>query len=173
MVETLEILKYTLPSLIVFFTAYFLVKSFIINDQRIRKSELITENQKIITPIRLQAYERVTLFLERISPESLIIRVNQPGMTSKQLQSGLLSNIRDEFEHNLSQQIYMTHQAWEIIKSAKGNIIKLINTASDKVKPNAPALDLSKTIIEIMMEINKSPTNIAIEFLKKEIDEFF
>ena len=173
MTDILEILKYIIPSLIVFFTAYFLIKWFITNDQKKRNFEIISDSQKIITPIRLQAYERVTLFLERISPESLIMRVNQPGMTSKQLHSGLLSHIRAEFEHNLSQQIYMSHQSWEIIKSAKGNITKIINTAADRVKPEDPALELSKTILEMVMELDKSPITMAIECLKKEIQQFY
>lgn len=106
--EILEIIKYTLPAAIVFLTAYFLIMALIKNDQDKRKHEIILQNQKTVTPIRLQAYERIILFLERISLESLIMRTNKKGISSKELQASMLNTIRSEFEHNLSQQIYLT-----------------------------------------------------------------
>jgi len=109
--EILEVLKYTLPALIVFLTAYFLIRAFIRNDQDKRKHEIVLQNQKNVTPVRLQAYERVILFLERISLESLIMRTSKQGMTSKQIQTSMLNTIRAEFEHNLSQQVYITPAA--------------------------------------------------------------
>ena len=133
--EILEILKYIVPALIVFITSYLLIKMMVKNDGDRRNKEIILQNQKTITPLRLQAYERAVLFLERISLESLILRVNKQGMTSKQLQSEILSAIRAEFEHNLSQQIYMGPQVWEVIKNARINtsfwrriVNKTINT---------------------------------------------
>jgi hypothetical protein len=169
--EILEILKYTLPAFIVFLTAWLLIRAFINRDVQARRSEIVMQNQRIITPIRLQAYERITLFLERIAPENMLMRVTQPGMLSKQLQTELLASIRAEFEHNLSQQIYMTPQAWEVIKNAKNNTIKLINLVADKVKSDAPALELSKAILEMVMELESSPSTAALEFLKKEINQ--
>ncbi|MCK4661218.1 MAG: hypothetical protein KAT68_00020 [Bacteroidales bacterium] len=173
MTEILEILKYIIPALIVFITAYFSIRYFIKHDQKLKKMELVLENQKLITPIRLQAYERLTLFLERISPQSMIMRTQKPNMTCKQLQTKLLSTIRSEFEHNLSQQVYISNKAWEVIKNSKENTVKIINSASGKLKPNAPAMELSKNIIETIFEINKSPSQIAIEYLKNEIRQLF
>ncbi len=117
--DVAEILKYTLPALIVFLTAVFMMRYYMNKEIRERKTDLVIRNQQTITPLRLQAYERMALFLERITPESLLMRVNQPGLTSQQLQSQLLTIIRAEFEHNLSQQIYITAQAWEVVKNAK------------------------------------------------------
>lgn len=171
--EILDILKYTLPALIVFFTSYFLIKAFIQNDQEKRKHEIILQNQKTITPIRLQAYERVTLFLERVSLESLIMRTSKQGMTSKQIQTSMLNTIRAEFEHNLSQQVYMTSAAWELIKNAKSNTIKIINSSADHVKPGAPAIEFSRYILEKVIEMDKEPTKVALEYLKKEVSTFF
>lgn len=171
--EILDILKYTLPALIVFFTSYFLIKAFIQNDQEKRKHEIILQNQKTITPIRLQAYERVTLFLERVSLESLIMRTSKQGMTSKQIQTSMLNTIRAEFEHNLSQQVYMTSAAWELTKNAKSNTIKIINSSADHVKPGAPAIEFSRYILEKVIEMDKEPTKVALEYLKKEVSTFF
>jgi len=170
--EILEILKYTLPALIVFLTAYLSIQSFIKSEQERRKHEIKMMNEKMITPIRLQAYERLVLFLERISPDSLIMRTNEPRMISSRLQSAMLTTIRAEFEHNLSQQLYVTNQAWEVVKSAKTNVIKIINMAADYVKPDSPSIELSKVILESIMEISKTPGMVAIEFLKKEVEVY-
>ncbi len=168
-----EVLKYTLPSLVVFATAYFLIKSHLEAEERKRVLEYKSKNQNLITPIRLQAYERLSLFLERISPNSLIFRVQIPNMKAADLQKELLGLIRVEFEHNLSQQIYITKEAWQVIKSAKEQVIKIINSSADKVDANAPALLLSKTILENTIKAGASPTDIAIEFIKKEASTFF
>lgn len=99
---------------------YFLVKSFFDNESKSRMMELKKGNRELITPVRLQAYERVTLFLDRISPNSLVMRTYKAGMTGRMLQGELIKSIRSEFEHNMSQQIYMSNQAWELVKNSKG-----------------------------------------------------
>ena len=127
------------------------------------------QNSRTITPIRLQAYERVVLFLERISLESLLVRTNTPGMSAAQLHTALLSTIRSEFEHNLSQQIYMTQQAWEVVKNARSNTIKLINTEFEKAPPTATGLEFSRLLLEKVMEMEKESTKTAIEYIKNEV----
>ena len=169
----LEILKYTLPSLIVFGTAYLIIKTFVDNDQKKRKIEIRLANQKTITPIKLQAYERLTLFLERISPESMIVRIQDPKMTSGFLHQALLKTIRAEYEHNLSQQIYVSTNAWAVVKTAKENVVKLVNNSADRVDKKSPSFELSKVILETMMSNNIMPTNTAIDFLKKEVSNYF
>ncbi|HDR90239.1 MAG TPA: hypothetical protein ENN63_11515 [Bacteroidetes bacterium] len=171
--DIIEMIKYSVPALIVFFTAFFMMRYYMQKEARERKVDLVIRNQQTITPLRLQAYERLALFLERINPESMLMRVNQPGMNSQQLQSQLLATIRAEFEHNLSQQIYITPQAWEVVKNAKNNTIKLINTSADKVKPNAPAMELNRHILEKVIETEAAPSQAALEFLKKEVSTFF
>lgn len=173
MSEILEILKYTLPAIIVLIATIFIVKQIVKNDQSRRNYEIVSKNQQLITPIRLQAYERLTLLLERISPESLIMRVSKPNMTAKQLQSELLSTIRSEFDHNVSQQIYVTHQVWEIIKNSRTKLTQLINSAASRVKPDAPAINLSKLILEDLVNQEKSPMSLALEALKNEVKMFY
>jgi hypothetical protein len=173
MTEFLEILKYVLPSLVVFLTAAWIMQAFLKREDSRRKLEVSLKNYKTITPIRLQAYERIVLFLERVSPESLILRVTRQGMTAKQLQSEMINSIRAEFEHNLSQQVYISNEAWELVKSARSNLIKMINTCAENVNPEAPAFNLSKAILEAVMEMDKQPSNQAIDFLKKEMQTYF
>ena len=168
-----DILKIVLPSLLVFLAGYLALARLLRDEADRRKAERTFTNQRISTPIRLQAYERLVLFLERISPESMIVRVNQPGMTSQKLQTALLSNIRAEWEHNLSQQLYVSNEAWELTRNAKGNVIKLINICAEKIEPDAPSIVFSQKILEILVDLEQHPTSLAIELLKKEVAEFF
>ncbi len=169
----LEILKYTLPALIVFLTAFLIIRAMIKNEEQKRNLEINLASQKTILPLRLQAYERITMFLERISPESLIIRANQPNMTAQQLQNELVNTIRAEFDHNLSQQVYISHEAWEMVKKARGSIIQLINAASEQIKPDASSITLSKKILEMIMEHKVTPIGTALGFIKKEVQQLY
>jgi len=169
----LEIIKYTLPSLIVFITAYYILKAQLENNEKSRRFELKLENQKVITPIRLQAYERLILLLERISPETLIIRVTISGKSNKQLQKELLQSIRAEFEHNLSQQLYVSTGAWDIVINARESIVKQINTFALNVKPEDSAIELSKEILENQINIKHLPARLAIDYLKNEANKYF
>ena len=94
-------------------------------------------------------------------------------MTAKQLHSELLSSIRAEFDHNISKQVYISNEAWELIISARGKVIHLINTAADQVKDEATALTLSQQIFEMTMELVIQPTKEAMKFLKKEMEQFY
>ncbi len=164
-----DILKISIPSLIVFFTAWVLLKNMIKNDQDKRRQELILQNSRTVTPIKLQAYERIVLFLERISLESLLVRVSSADMSVTQLHTALLNAIRSEFEHNLSQQIYMSQQAWEVVRNARSNMIKIINNEVEKMPANSPGMALSKQLLERIMELDKEPTRAAIEYIKNEV----
>jgi hypothetical protein len=169
----LEVLKYTVPSLVVFLVVYYIIHSYFEDQERKRSMKSALKNRKIMTPLRLQAYERIILFLERISPESLILRIGQPGMTSKDLQTEMLTVIRAEFEHNLSQQLYLSNEAWEMVKSARSNTVKLINLMSEKVQGDAIYLTLSTAILEEIMEAECTPSSKAIDFLKNEVQKLF
>jgi hypothetical protein len=164
-----DILKISIPALMVFFTAWLVLRNMIRNDQDKRRQELILQNSRTVTPIKLQAYERIVLFLERISLESLIVRVSTSDMTAPQLHSALLNTIRSEFEHNLSQQIYMSQQAWEVVRNARSNMIKIINSEAEKMPANSSGMALSKQLLESIMQLEKEPTRAAIDYIKGEI----
>ncbi len=165
----IDIIKITVPALLVMITAWLVIWYLLKNDQDKRRQEIILQNSRTVTPIKLQAYERIVLFLERISLESMLIRINSPGMSASQLHSSLLSTIRSEFEHNLSQQIYMSPQAWEVVKNARSNMIKIINTEIEKMPEKATGMEFSKKLLETVMELDKEPTRTAIEFIKAEV----
>jgi len=169
----LEILKYTVPALIVFLTVVVMLRTWSKNEDKRRKSEFNMHISDDILPVRLQAYERSILLLERISPESMIMRISRNDYSARQFQQELLSNITSEFEHNIAQQTYLSKEAWEKIKSAKNVIINLINETAKEVKPDASGPTLGKLMLEHLSELNNPPSQAAIDFLKQEVKTLF
>lgn len=169
---TFEIVKIILPAGIVFLTTYYLVKNFLDHESRKKTLDLKLANQAVLTPIRLQAYERIVLFLERINPGSMVMRANK-NTSAAIFQGELLKTIRSEFEHNLSQQIYMSNKAWDAVIRAKEETVKLINVAGSKVSPDATGMELAQTIIAVSSQLTDLPTKTAIDMIKKEIGKEF
>ncbi len=169
-----EILKIILPAGAVFLAVYFLVKRFFDNEEKRREHELKKATLGTITPQKIQAYERLVIFLERIHPNNLVIRVNKHGYTSRQLHLELVTAIKTEYDHNISQQIFVSHGAWELVKTSKEEIIKLINISATKVSQDSPSNDLAMMVLNITANLDKKmPNEIALEFIKKEISKIF
>ncbi|HYV93192.1 MAG TPA: hypothetical protein VE978_15570 [Chitinophagales bacterium] len=172
--DVLDILKYTIPSVITFLTAYAVLKLFVTGERDRRDLEIRAAHYKDALPIRLQAFERLTIFLERITPTSLIQRVNKPGMTALDLQKALLANIRIEFEHNLSQQIYISHETWGMLVQVKEELIGIINRVSTEIPDSASGKDLSRAIIEYFINNDQvMPTQKALDTLKIEVKKIY
>ncbi|MHB8261574.1 MAG: DUF7935 family protein [Bacteroidia bacterium] len=169
----LEILKILIPAAAVFAATYFIVKTFLTNEQKRRDYELRKSQMNATTPIRLQAYERIIIFLERIEPNNLVLRINKVGINVSTLHAELVKTIKTEYEHNISQQIYVSANAWHLVKAAKEETIKLINISVTKVSENAKGQELSQVILHIASSVEKTPTQIAIEFLKTEVARHF
>jgi len=168
-----EILKYTLPALFVFLSTYLVLAKLLNNERKRLQTEVTLNNQKYITPIRLQAYERMELLLERISPQSLVLRTHKQGITNQEMQNILLKNIRMEFEHNMAHQLYISDKAWEMVRMAKEDCIKFINQTALQTKPDGNSLQLCKLILEQMLNRELDPTTKAINYLKEEIRTLF
>lgn len=153
--------------------ALIIIRYWFLQKKRLSPSISSDDGQKIILPLRLQAYERIILFLERISPANLIMRVNKPEMNSVQLQSALVKVIREEFEYNLSQQLYISPKAWELVKNAKEETIKLINIASGKTQETSASGELVKALIDLSVETDQLPVSLAIDAIKNEMQKLF
>ena len=169
----LEILKYVVPSLVVFAATYFVIQKFMDNEHRKQLLLLRKENQQITTPLRLQAYERLVLLLERIALNNLVLRIHQQGMSSKILQKELIKAVEREFDHNLVQQIYISSTTWGHIKKTKEDVIKIVNLAATQMRDNSTGAELGKKIFEIIVKMESSPTHNSIVLLKKEIRQLF
>lgn len=154
---------------------YLLVKRYFDNEQKERllqmKIDERRETLKVVTPIRLQAYERMALFLERISPDSLVLRCYQPGMDLKLLQGVMTKNIRDEWEHNLSQQVYLASGTWARIREAKDEMVNLVNSSAVTLTDTDDPTRLAASIFASAAK--HLPTDKALEELHKEINELF
>lgn len=168
-----DLLKITLPALILLIAMVLLAKSYIDRDYKIRLLELRMQNAQTVLPIRLQAFERMTLFLERITPSNLLIRVSGGGQTATDYHRILMNEIRNEYTHNLSQQIYMSAQAWDLIQSAKENVITLVNKAYHELPDKTRGTDLAKRVLETIIAQETDPTERALSFMKQEINQVF
>lgn len=165
--------KILLPASVVLYAMYLLVRSFIIKEIELKKLEVRTRSIETILPNRLQAYERMCLFLERISPPNMLLRLNNPGYSAREFHKLLLDEIRNEYNHNVSQQIYMSEDVWNMIKNAKEDLTILINEASSNMGAEATSLDLARKIFELALDKKVEPLGHALSELKKEIQQTF
>jgi hypothetical protein len=168
-----EILKYTVPSIVVFFTAYFLMKNQSDENLAKIKLEMNRQNQSTLSPLKLQAYERIILFLERISPQQLILTHNDPSINVFLTKHAMINAVQQEYNYNLSQQIYISSQAWTVVKIVKEQVINLINSSSEGIDDKASGTDLSRAIIEKLQQNGEQPTEKAINFIKAEVAIYF
>lgn len=165
-----QILVYLVPGIIIFLTTYLVIRAFLDREQNIRLLEYRQANLRESLPVRLQAYERLTLFIERISLNNLLPRIRKADMTVSDFRTALISNIRMEYEHNLSQQIYVSNDSWAMIRAAKEEIISMINQQSLELRPDASSIELSKKIIGILADSEEeTPGTKAINQLKKDV----
>ena len=135
--------------------------------------ELKRDRQEFFLPNRVDAYQRAILLMERIHRNSLVMRLNNPGLPSAAMQVKLLESIREEYEHNIAQQMYITPASWDLVKKAKEETIKIINLAGRQMDATSNAMDLSGKIFEICAEVGILPTEIAVDILKKEVQQLF
>lgn len=168
------------PSLIILGIVYVMMNGFLdgmkklfAEEYRRRKDESKIANHGTIAPLRVQAYERMILFLERISPSNLVMRTHHSGISAQELHAELIKSIRAEYDHNLAQQVYLSIGAWEMIKTAKEETAKIINISAEKTASTASGLDFGQNVISISSQLKKLPTEVAIEYLKKEFAENF
>jgi hypothetical protein len=170
--EIMDIIKILLPALLVLLTAYLLIDKLLRSEEKRRNFELRKDAQNTLTPIRLRAYERLILVLERTTPSTLIVSVAKPGMTNMELQTQLLESIRHEFSHNLSQQIYVSNEIWVHIRATQESLLRLVNSCSAQCNPTNSASELAERIIQVYDASEQTPTEIAIDKLKNEVRHY-
>lgn len=164
----LDIVKTAIPALIVFFTVYTLMGRFLDKQYQMKMLEYKERNQEAALPIRLQAYERLCLFCERISIPALLLRLRTPNMDAKALRYSLMMSIQKEYEHNVTQQVYVSNKLWEIIKFTKDDTINIVNLVSDTVDGDAPADDFAIALLKLIDERKTMTYDKALEAIKKE-----
>lgn len=169
-IELSQILLAVLPALIVGGVAFYFFRSFHKNEEARRRFLLHKENQNTALPLKLQAYERLTLFLERISPGKLLFRIKPNSEDKEAYERALIYAIEQEFEHNLAQQIYLSTESWNYIKTSKNATIALIRKTNQQEEIDT-ADKLREVILKKLVE-KESPTDVAIAYLKTEVKQF-
>ena len=168
----LEILKYTLPALIVLVSSYLIVNKFLISQNQRKQLALFQDSQDVTLRLRLQAYERLVLFIERINPRQLIPRLYDPSMTVQDMQQAIVITIRAEFEHNLSQQIYVSKNVWETVKNVKEQEINMVHYISKSMDPAGSAKDLHARILDYSLKAEgdgELPSDVALHIINEEV----
>lgn len=173
MVDWQNIIYQAIPYLLIGIPMLLLVKWFLKQNLKTKQIELSLSMQKEMLPLKIQAYERLTILLERINPETMVLREQKQGLNSLQLHTLLLKNIRSEFEHNLAMQIYLPNKTWDLITQARDEVIKVINSCSSQVKPDSPSMELSQKILERSINEVNYYLKKAREALKNDIQSYY
>lgn len=165
-----EILKYTVPAFIVLGSSYLIVKKFLVTETQRKHLAVFQDAQDITLRLRLQAYERLVLFIERINPRLLIPRLYDSSMTVRDLQLAIIITIRTEFEHNLAQQIYVSKNVWDTVRSVKEQELNMVNNIASTLNPEASAKELHGKILDYILTVDgELPTDVALHIINEEV----
>ncbi|QDW28085.1 hypothetical protein [Pedobacter sp. KBS0701] len=152
---------------------YYILKSDIQRFFDLRNIELNKESRAHILPLRLQAHERLIIFVDRINPANLLVRLHQQGIAIATLQAGILNEIRSEYQHNITQQLYVDSVTWSIVQKLKDDTIAMVNNTVQGLPADANGIELSKAILQQMAGIDDNPYDLTIELIKKDIHKLF
>lgn len=179
----MQILAYTIPALAVLCCTCVVLYMMMKNEDKKRLWELKRNSQKEVTAVRLRAYERLSLLLERTQPEAMLMnegstihRMAQDmsgAYSMRDLQREMLRTVRLEFDHNMSQQIYVSDEVWDQIILARDEMGAFINTIAIQMKPDATAMDFAKSLLSAYVTNGDTPHQKALYMLKAEAKEVF
>ena len=163
-----DILKLTVSGLLVVLSAFYMARPYL---ERFEKHQLIGLKQsfnKETLLLRLQAYERLALFIDRINPVNLLVRLNDQSYSAGELHYLIVKEIRNEYQHNITQQIYVSNTSWEIVKRVKNDTVSLFNNALKALPPQANSLEFGKLVLEQISRMENSPYDIASVLIHDE-----
>ena len=166
----LDIIKFSISGLIVFFSGWYVIREYLSQDTINSSREIKKANIAHTLPLKLQAYERITLFLERINPANMLVRLHVAGLSAREMQNVILSDIRAEYQHNISQQIYVTDTSWNVVRKMKEETISMIHNAVIGLPENASAIELSKIVLSHLANLQEeNPYELALRIVKREV----
>ncbi len=166
----LEIIKITIPALIVFLTVYVMMKYHYKKVYSLEAIKLRNESANSTMPLRLQAYERLALFCERISPENMLLRFRKKATSGKDLEKIMILAIMQEYDHNLTQQIYVSESLWKIIDICKSQVMEIISSAGKAQDSDNPNV-FTEIILNALDESN--PVETTLKAIRKEVEIYF
>lgn len=162
-----------IPAGAVLMTAIYFLRRETEKEYRAMKMEIKKNRDEFFLPHRVEAYQRAILLMERIHPNSLIMRHHNPGLPAMAMQAKLMEAIREEYEHNIAQQMFISKEAWDVVKKAKDETVKILNLAGNQMAPTSTAMDLASKVFELVGEIGTLPSEIAVDLLKQEVQGLF
>jgi hypothetical protein len=169
----LDILKYTIAGIGVVYIAFYLFKPYIDKSQNLQILEFKKAVSSQTLPLRLQAYERLVLFVERINPSNLLLRLNGNSYSAAELHSLILTEIRNEYQHNVTQQIYVSARAWAVVQRVKDDTVAVVTNGLKALPEDATGLDLGKIILTHLAKLEDSPYSIALGLIRTDLEELF
>lgn len=152
---------------------YFLVAKMLDEQKDYLKIGARIETKKLIQPLRIQAYERSIVLLERIRPQALVMRIYKGGMNAKFTQAEFVRSIREEFNHNLGQQLYVSDNAWKLLVLAREEVVQVMQVCGDDMSDESDGGEYCKKLMMIFHQLEKSPIDEAIKFIKREMNARF
>jgi hypothetical protein len=173
MQQFLELLKYTIPGFIVFVTAYYLLKVHFDDNYRLQALRMKSDAQKITLPVRLQAYERLMLLCERMNLTNVLLRVRTPDMNVGELRMAMMVAINQEFDHNTSQQLYVSETLWQIMQVAKSDALNSMLKASEELDPQADSELLIQNLFRLQEAKGIDPLQKAQQAIRTEAGQLF
>jgi hypothetical protein len=168
-----EILKLIVAGVGVVYVAFYLLKPYLDKSESLQLIELKKSISSQTLPLRFQAYERIVLFVERVNPSNMLVRMGGTELSAYELHSIVVAEIRNEFQHNITQQIYVSSRAWAIVKRVKDDTLSITTNAVKGLPANATGLDLSKTILAHLSHLEDNPYDIALNIIREDMEAFF
>lgn len=169
----LDIVKYSISGTIVFFVGFLVLRPYLDQKIKLRLLDIKREGQAAILPLRLQAYERLVLLIERINPANLLLRVNAPGLSLTEFQQSLYAEIRSEFQHNITQQLYVSGSSWTIANRVKDDTILMIGNAAKTLPEGVSPLELSRLLLGHLGSLETNPYDDALSVIREDIQRLF
>ncbi|RMF04482.1 MAG: hypothetical protein D6772_00500 [Bacteroidetes bacterium] len=168
-----DLLKITVPALLVGATAYLMLRTLFRQQNALKAKEIQAERQGVTLPLRLQAYERLSILVERLAIPGLLLRTSREGMQAATLRIALLMSIQQEFEHNISQQVYVSEQLWSIIKATRDDAVQFIDLVSEKVDKKAEGQVLANALLRFAEQRDGDPIATAQAAIRREAASLF
>lgn len=166
-----EVVKLFVAGTGIICVAFYLLKPYLNNKEKLQLLELKRSASAQTLPLRLQAYERIVLLVDRINPSNMLLRLNTPDYSAAELRSILITEVRNEFQHNITQQIYVSPRAWELVKRIKNDTLNLVNQAAQSQAAGAAGIDLGRALLGHLSQQENDPYDIALNMIRSDMDE--
>jgi len=166
----LDIVKYTVAGIGVVWIAFYLIKPYLDKQDQLQLLELKKSISSQTLPLRLQAYERMVLFIERANPANMLIRLGAGSYTAAELHALVVNEVRNEYQHNITQQIYVSVRAWGVVKQLKHDTISIVNNAVKALPENASGMELSKLVLAHLSQLENDPYDVAVGLIRLDLD---